>query len=496
MNHLLIIPVILPLFSAILMLFFKNRSIQRVINVIAAFALFSVSLLLLFEVKENGIIVTQLGNWPAPFGITLVADMLSIIMVTVSAFVAFNIALYSLAGIDKNRESFGYYPLLHILFMGVNGAFLTGDLFNLYVWFEVMLMSSFVLMALGGERRQMEGAVKYVTINFISSVFFLAGLGLLYGNIGSLNMADLAVKMQSTSNSQLIMASSMLLLVAFGIKAALFPLYFWLPASYHVPPIVVSAVFAGLLTKVGVYTLIRVYTLIFIQDTGYITTIFLILSAFTMVSGVLGAAVQFEFRKILSFHIISQIGYMTLGLALFTPLALAAAVFYLFHHIIVKTNLFLISGITHYIKGHNDLKKSGGLYKSYPFLALLILIPALSLGGIPQLSGFFAKFSIIKAGIINEEYFVVFIALAVSVLTLYSMTKIWAEVFWKKDPSPEIVESKKTIPVLLILPVIIMALATIVIGFYPQPFIEISNLAGEQLMDPQRYIKAVMGILK
>ncbi|MCT7654634.1 hypothetical protein MBH78_07270 [Oceanimonas sp. NS1] len=249
----------------------------------------------------------------------------------------------------------------------MTGAFLTGDIFNLYVWFEILLIASFGLMILGGERAQMEGAIKYVTLNLISSAMFLTAVGLLYGYAGTLNMADLAVKLNGPEQSGLVTVIAMLFLVAFGIKAAAFPLFFWLPASYHTPPVAISAVFAGLLTKVGVYALYRVFSLIFVQDIGFTHgTVLMAMGIFTMVTGVLGAAAQFEVRRILSFHIISQIGYMLVGLALFTPLAVAGGVFYIFHHIIVKTNLFLVSGVMYRYHGSYDLSRLGACTARHP----------------------------------------------------------------------------------------------------------------------------------
>jgi multicomponent Na+:H+ antiporter subunit D len=490
MSNVLIYPIFIPLLTAIILLVIKPLHWQKIINLIGSLFLFIASIILLSEVYTGGIQVIRFGNWPPPFAIIFAVDLMGALLVTVTGFVAVNIAIYSLTNIDDDRIRFGFYPLLNILLMGVCGAFMTGDLFNLYVWFEVMLMASFVLMALGGERAQIEGAVKYLTLNFIASVFFLAAIGIIYGKIGTLNMADLAFRLSETSQTGLVRNSAVLLLVAFGIKAGLFPLYFWLPASYHTPPVIISAVFAGLLTKVGVYALIRVFTLVFRHDFPFLQPYLLAIAGLTMVSGVLGAASQFDFRRILSFHIISQIGYMILGLAFFTPIALAAAVFYLFHHIIVKTNLFLISGIAARIHGSYQLKKMGGLYRNYPLLAILFLIPALSLGGIPPLSGFFAKFIVIKAGLLSYEYFMVFIALLVGVLTIYSMTKIWSEAFWSDGSGSS--SSKPVIPITSIIPVIIMAIATILIGIFAEPLINLSQMAAQQLIDPTGYIEAVL----
>ena len=502
MNLIIVLPIIIPLLFAIVMLFFwKNIKVHKVLNVIASLFSLAVSIILLSDVKSSGIISFQVGSWQAPFGISLVADLLASIMVLITAVIGLAASIYSLGLMDEQREKFLYYPLLQILLMGINGAFLTGDIFNLYVWFEVMLISSFVLLALGGKREQLEGAIKYVTLNLLSSAIFLAAVGILYGIVGTLNMADLARKIPLVEQKELVTVVSFLFMVAFGIKAAVFPLFFWLPASYHTPPIAVSAIFAGLLTKVGVYALIRVFTLIFVQDTNFTHAVLLIIAGFTMLTGVLGAASQNDMRKILSFHIISQIGYMIMGLALFTPLAIAGAIFYIIHHIIVKTNLFLVSGVVDKMKGSFELKKIGGLYKYYPLLGLLFLIPALSLAGIPPLSGFWAKFVVIKAGLEIDQMFIVGVALFVGLLTLYSMTKIWNEAFWKDDPRGSeniLVDSFSTISiskkVLMLSPIIILALITIVIGFNAEPFFNIANNAAAQLLNPNEYISKVLGL--
>ncbi|HOK48268.1 MAG TPA: proton-conducting transporter membrane subunit, partial [Bryobacteraceae bacterium] len=389
---------------------------------------------LLYRVRTEGIQAVQIGAWPAPYGISLVADLFSAMMVMITGILGAAVAVYSAGSLDKARQSFGYYPLYHVLLMGVCGAFLTGDIFNLYVWFEVMLMASFVLLALGGGQGQIEGALKYVTLNLMASSVFLAAVGLLYSVAGTLNMADLARKLRHAPEPGIVTVLAMLFLVAFGTKAATFPLFFWLPASYHTPPVAVSAIFAGLLTKVGVYALIRVFTLIFVRDDVYVHTLILVIAGLTMVTGVLGAIAQNEFRRLLSFHIVSQIGYMIMGLALFTPLGLAGSVLFIIHNILAKSNLFLVSGLAQRFGGTFDLKKLGGLYEEHPALAVLFLVPALSLAGLPPFVGFFAKLLLIKAGLEAGSYVIVAVALGVSLLTLFSMMKIWTEVFWKPAP--------------------------------------------------------------
>lgn len=472
---------------------YRWQRAQRWIGLLGASALLGAAGGLVTDVWQRGIQVAQIGNWVAPYGITLVADLFSAMMVTLAGIIGFAVAVYSLANIDVARIKFGYYPLYHFLLMGVCGAFLTGDLFNLYVWFEVMLMASFVLLALGGERGQLEGAIKYVTLNLMSSALFLAAMGILYGVVGTLNMADLARKLNAIAQPGLVTTLAMLFLIAFGIKAAIFPLFFWLPASYHTPPVAVSAVFAGLLTKVGVYALIRVFTLIFTRDIAFTHTLILILAGLTMITGVLGAVAQNEFRRVLSFHIVSQIGYMIMGLGLFTPLALAASVFYIAHHIIVKTNLFLVSGVVERLSGTFELKKLGGLYQAQPGLALLFLVPAMSLAGLPPLSGFFAKLGLVQAGLPLGQYVIVGIALGVSLLTLFSMLKIWNEAFWKPldDRSP--MTDGHRISVALIAPIVLLAMLTLLIGFGAGPIFALAVRAGAELMNPAGYIQAVLG---
>ncbi|GHC22682.1 Na+/H+ antiporter subunit D [Aidingimonas halophila] len=492
------LPILIPLMAgATSLLFWRLRLAQRLLAVGGTGALLLTSLWLLHSVSRDGILVMQMGDWPAPFGISLVADLFGAIMVVLTGIIGFAVALYSLATIGRGHEAFGYFPLMHLLLAGVAGAFLTGDIFNLYVWFEVMLVASFALLILGSEKAQMEGAIKYVTLNLLSSVIFLSAVGLLYGMVGTLNMADIAQRLSQVEESGMIDVLAVMFMVAFGIKAAAFPLFFWLPASYHTPPVAVSALFAGLLTKVGVYALFRVFTLIFHQNPGYTHEILVWGAGLTMLSGVLGAAAQYEFRRILSFHIVSQIGYMILGLALFTPLALIGGVFYIMHHIIVKTNLFLVSGFVNRLRGSYDLKKLGGLYRTHPWLAILFLIPALSLAGMPPLSGFFAKFIVIRAGIEAEAYGVTFIALLVGLLTLYSMIKIWAEVFWKSPPEPgenepELAPVSQREMWQLYAPIVGLALCTVFIGLNGQPIYELASASADQLLDPTRYIDAVM----
>lgn len=492
MNILILLPVLIPLGTIIMLLFLRGSlGIQRLFGVGSSVIQLFFSIVIFLTVQKSGIQVLQIGNWPAPYGITFVADLFSAVMLVLSGIIGFVISVYSVDSMDKIRQRFTYYPLMNALIMGVNGAFLTGDVFNLYVWFEVMILASFVLLTMGGTKPQMDGAIKYVTMNLIASLMFLAGIGLLYGKAGTLNMADLAVKLTESDESILINSSAMLFFVAFGIKAAIFPFFFWLPASYHTPPVVITALFSGLLTKVGIYAMIRFFTLFFVQNQDFWHPLLLIIGGLTMVVGVLTAASQYDMRRILSFHIISQIGYMVMGLGLFTVMGIAGAIFYIAHNIIAKTNTFLVSGLVYRLRGTYDLKALGGLYKTYPMVALLFVIPAMGLAGVPPFSGFIGKLLLIFAGFESQKYFITAVAILVGLITLFSMVKIWNEGFWKKQDQdkPEI---KQSLPVGMILPVALLASLTVILGVFAEPFIEISKAAAEQLLNPYDYINAVL----
>ena len=493
MSWLLALPIALPFVTAVAAFLVPRGG--RWVSLGGNLALLVAAGALMAAVLERGVVAGQMGGWPAPFGITLVADALSAIMVVITAITALAVATYALADVSAANEGLGYHALFNVLIAGVCGAFLTGDLFNLYVWFEVMLIASFGLLTLGGRPEQIDGGVKYVTLNLVSTILFLSGIGLLYGMTGTLNLADLSIAVEG-ADPGLLTIVGVAFLIAFGIKSAVFPLFFWLPASYHTPIFAVSAVFAGLLTKVGVYAIIRMFTLVFDHDPGFFQPILLWTAVLTMVTGVLGAAAQGDFRKVLSFHIISQIGYMILGLALGSALALVGSVFYLVHHIVVKANLFLVAGVAGRLTGSTDLYAIGGLYRYAPLLGLLFIVPAFSLAGFPPLSGFWAKYVLIAAAIETRDWIPVAAMLVVGLLTIYSMTKIWAEAFWKAHPEgiePRLALLDRGTRLALLTPIAGLAALTMAIGLVPQPFVTLAEIAAAQLMDPSAYVAAVLG---
>ncbi|VGO10900.1 Na(+) H(+) antiporter subunit D [plant metagenome] len=484
-SHAVLWPVLTPITAAALcMVAWRAPTAQRWIHLCALTLMLLAAVLLLSEVRAGATIALTFGGWAPPFGISFVADPLGAAMVTVTAVLAAAIGIFSLSSTRQRHVHNGVYPLLQGMLAAVNGAFLTGDIFNLYVWFEIMLITAMGLLVIDKTRAQLDGALKYAAMNLLSTLLFLLAIALLYGVTGTLNMADLARVLPQTEPSTALAVSAALFLVGFGIKAGFFPMFFWLPASYHTLPIGLLALFAGLLTKVGVYACFRVFALLF--DGGEaLRELIAFMAAGTMLFGVFGAAVQWDVRRILSFHIISQIGYILLGLALGTAAAFAGAVFYILHHIIVKANLFLIAGAMHRATGTYDLRRSGGLMRQQPLLALAFAIPALSLAGIPPLSGFWAKFLVIDASFKADAAWLAGVGLFVGLLTVFSMSKIWIEAFWK---SPAVTRKRsRTVPLPMMLGIGALALITVWIGLQPEALLQFSGLAADALLDRDAY---------
>jgi len=494
---LLISPILLPLLLLIACLAFSTRERSAgIISLAGTAVLLAACSALLVQVSTHGTLTLAVGGWKPPFGIVLVADLLSVLMLWISAFVALAVLIYGVKGGPPSSRPGHTHVLVQGLLLGVNGSFLTGDLFNLYVWFEVMLISSFILMVRERRKQQLAGGLTYVILNLLASAMFLCGAGLLYGKLGTLNLADMAVKLGSIEDPEFVNTTGALLFVAFAAKAGLFPFHFWLPASYHHAGPAISALFAGLLTKVGVYALLRVFTLVFTAENGFSSSLILYLSMATMLIGVLGAVAQYNVRRLLAFHIISQIGYMTAGLAIGTHLALTAVVFYILHHIAVKSTLFLVGGVLEMKTGTPDIRRHGGFYQSQPLLAACFLIPAFSLGGIPPLSGFWAKLNLLQAGVQSGEWLFLAMALGVGILTLFSMVKIWNESFWKAQPATSGAhENTSSLPLAPGRPYLAMLLLcglTLVFSLGGFFVFELSSRAATGLADPSLYIDAVM----
>ena len=500
MTQLILLPILFQACVAVILLFFFGKvKIQKVISIAGSTVNLVITGLLFYTVWVDGSMAVQAGNWQAPFGITFVADTMAATMVLLTGIVGFAISVFSSFTIARDRIRYGYFPVFHFLLMGLCGSFLTGDIFNLYVWFEITIITSFVLLTLGNEKKQLEGAVKYFAMNMLASLIFLTALGILYGLTGTLNMADLSGKMAALENRGLVNVCALFFFIGFGIKAALFPMYFWLPDSYHTPPTAVSAIFAGLLTKVAVYALIRIFTLVFIPD-AFFNQLFIIIATFTILSGGIGALVQNNIRKVFSYLIICHIGYMIMGLGLFTKVALAGMMFYLIHDIIIKTNLFLMSGIIIKIKGTSDIRKLGDIYNDYPKIALLFAISLFSVIGIPPLSGFWPKISLIWGGIEINNYLSVGMILFGSFITLMAVARIWSKVFWKSskttEPRPEFLyfdKMPKSRRFWILFPVGFLSVVTLYIGFGAESVNLVASRIADELINVDSYIELVLG---
>ncbi|QBR84879.1 Na+/H+ antiporter subunit D [Legionella israelensis] len=487
MNNMIIAPLICCLLTALLaLLFLTFQRLQQIVHLTGAMFYLFFTFYLYSQVQHQGIVILNLGNHPSGFAISFILDYLSSLMLLVTAIIVLAVSIYSINDRSINQKAF-FYPYFWFIIAGVTGSFSTGDLFNLYVWFEVMILASAVIMTLTRENI-LSGLISYIALNLLATLIMLLSIGFLYGFSGTLDIGQLALKSQTSST---YVAALSLLLIAFAIKSALFPYYFWLPVSYHLTSISAGGLLAGLLTKVGIYALLRITTL-FLPPHSILMKILLVLSCLTMLGGVFGAMSDFHVRRILSFHIISQIGYMALGLAMGTTLALTASIFYIVHHILVKTNLFLITGIFTRYSGHTDLRQMGGFFQKKPILAILFFIPAFSLAGLPPLSGLWAKYLLLNAAISSGFWLSAFVALLVGFFTLYSMVKIWRYAFLQPFLSP-----LKQIPtkekILLYMPSLFLASLTLFIGLYPESLYKAAKQAAVAMYKPESYLRTAHG---
>ncbi|MFP3913926.1 MAG: Na+/H+ antiporter subunit D [Actinomycetota bacterium] len=496
MEVLVPLPVVIPLASAALsMALGRFTRLRRVLGVVALTATLVVSLILLVELRNGEAVAVQLGEWVAPLGITMVVDLFAAIMLAISALMLLAVLVYAIGSPRTDDTAVFFHPVYLVLAAGVSASFVTGDLFNLFVAFEVTLVASYVLITLGGSRAQVRHGTTYVVISLLASTLFITGVGLVYAATGTVNMADLAVKLADVDPG-LRSALGVLFLVVFGIKAAVFPLFFWLPDSYPAAAAPITALFAGLLTKVGVYAIVRSQTLLFGGEER--STLLLAVAGLTMIVGVLGAIAQDDVKRILSFHIVSQIGYMIFGLGLFTAAGIAATVFYVVHHIIIKTTLFLVGGLIEERTGTGALRRLGGMLHSSPLLAVLFLLPALSLAGIPPLSGFVAKLTLVQSGLEVGAYLTVAVSLLVSLLTLFSMTKIWAGVFWGSADEPAPLPSalhgpRVRLPRLMVGSTAFLVAAGLAFVVAAAPLYELGENAAAALVDTSSYVTTVLG---
>lgn len=494
MSWLVPLPVVLPLAGAGLAVALGRRSqLQRTISVLTLTAVLAAALTLLFAV-DDGALVVQVGDWPAPIGISLVADRLSALMLVISSAVTLCVLLFALAQDlalgDPESPVAIFHPTYLVLTAGVAISFLAGDLFNLYVGFEVLLAASYVLITLGGTRARIRAGTIYVVMAIVSSFIFLLAVALTYSATGTVNMAQLAERLPEIDPG-IRVTLQMLLLTAFAVKAAIFPLSAWLPDSYPTAPAPVTAVFAGLLTKVGIYAMLRIQTLLF-QD-GPADTVLMWAALATMLIGILGAVAQSDLKRLLSFTLVSHIGLMVFGIALSTEAGLAGAIFYVLHHITVQTSLFLVAGLIERRDGSTSLNRLGGLARSAPLLAALFLLPAFNLSGIPPLSGFLGKLGLLRAGVevgTPLAYVLVAGSIVTSLLTLYVFAKAWNKAFWQPplEPMPG-----SRLPGGMVGTASALVALGIALTILAGPLFDYATRAAHDLKERTPYIEAILG---
>jgi len=491
MNNIIVLPMIVPIMTAIFLVFLRDYiKLQRIISFITMIFVASITALLLYVVQTEGIMKLDFSGWLPPYGILFVADSFALILVLTASIVTAICLLYAFATIGERHEKMFFYPFVLFLIAGVNGSFLTGDIFNLFVCFEVMLLASYVLVALGGGKFQLRESLKYVLINVVASWLFLVALAFLYGTLKTLNMAHIAQRVAEVGQDPILTTVSILFLIVFALKAGLL-LFFWLPGSYSVPPTVVQALFAALLTKVGIYALFRTFTLMFPLNQDVTHLLIGIMAGVTIVAGCMGALSGRDVRTIATYNVIIGVGFILIGLASGTETGFAGAIYYLVHDMLAKALLFLILGTVVYVTGETIVKNMSGLIRNYPLFGWIYFLVMCALAGIPPLSGFLGKVLIGQGAIEGENYVLLTLGFASSVIVLYSLLRIFLASFFGETTISE--ANKKPIPKLAMVSFALLAIIIISIGIAAEGIAPFVEDAARTLANPSIYIEAILG---
>lgn len=490
MNNLVVMPMFIPILFAIIVIFFRQQvKIQKIIVFMGVLLLIIINGVLLFQVKNDGIQTLAFGGWEAPFGISFVADAFSSLLVMTTSIVALCCLLFAFRSLDESFEKMFVYPLILLMIAGVNGSFLTGDMFNLFVCFEVMLLASFALITLGGGKERLREAFKYVVINILGSWLFLVALAMLYGTLGTLNMAHLAERVAKVGQDPMLTTVSLIFLVVFALKAGLF-LFYWLPGSYRVPETPIAALFGALLTKVGIYALFRTFTLIFPVQTSITHGIIGLLACLTIILGCLGVIAFKDLRQIVAYNVIIGVGFVLFALYANNAFAFEGAIYYLMHDIIIKALLFLVIGTMIYLTGRTSFNEIKGMIHQFPLFGWLFFIMMLSLVGIPPFSGFLGKILIAKGLLEQGNLLFVIIAFLSSIAVLYSLLKIFLTSIFGESTHNE--KFKKSIPNLMLYPILTLGALTIFLGIGAEFMAPFVKDATQVLLNPAIYIQAVL----
>jgi multicomponent Na+:H+ antiporter subunit D len=532
-DYLIILPILVCfIFGAGLLMMRKRVTQQAYFAIPGLVLLFAIDVAVLLKVAAEGPWTMMMGGWKPPFGIAFTVDMMGALFLAVSGFVALACGIYAVASISSTERRYGFFPFMFLMMGGVSGAFLTGDVFNLYVWFEVLLIGSFGLLILGSQHNQLDGATKYCFLNLVGTTLFLIATGYLYGVFGTLNMADIAIKAAAMENDSAVYVIGVLYLASLSLKAAAFPLNFWLPASYHTPRFVVSALFAGLLTKVGVYALIRLLLMLFPAEHAGVTPVIAWIAGLTMMVGALGALAQSDLRRLLNYMVIAGIGTIMAGLALpqvaevmvaqagpagelaaaastaagAMQTGLSGSIYYALHSIVVMTALYLTAGVAASLTGSSSLAQMGGLWRSTPLLAALMLVFLFAVSGLPPFSGFWPKVALVRATIIADMPWLAAAILVSGFLMTVASARIFALAFWR--PAPEVAEASGTgaaqaphpsapAPGLYgswsLVPLLGLTVFVLAAGLWPEWLARLTDVAAAGVIDPAAYLSSVFG---
>ena len=490
MSNMIVLPLIVPVITAILLVFLKEHvTLQRIISLLTLSFIIIISVILLVEIQEQGVMRIDFSGWAPPFGISFVADSFATLLVLVANIVALICMLYAIFTMELRYEKMYFYPFTLLMVAGVNGSFLTGDIFNLFVCFEVMLLASYALISLGGEKIQLREALKYVLINIVASWIFLVALAFLYGTVGTLNMAHISVRVMEAGANPLITTVALIFLIVFSLKAGLL-LFFWLPGSYSVPPTAIAALFAALLTKVGMYALVRSFTLLFPNNPEVTHTALGIMAGLTIIAGCIGALSGRDVRTIASYNVLIGVGFIIIGLAVGTESALQGVIYYLMHDMIAKAMLFLAVGMMIYLTGETVIDKMSGLIRNYPFFGWLFFIALCSLAGIPPLSGFLGKVLIGQGAIEGGHFVLLGLGFFSSLIVLYSLLRIFLSSFFGETIIS--LEDEKPLAKRILLPLTLLAICTFGLGIGAEKLAPFVTDAAETLYTPSIYIDAVL----
>jgi len=504
-DWLVVLPVVMSLAAAALLVIGRgSRDLQWGGALLAVASVALVDLALLWRVLELGPVSMTMGNWLPPFGISFTVDIVGAAFALTAAVVTLLLVVYIRLDLPERAREEGAYPLILLLLAGVSGSFLTGDLFNLYVQFELMLISSFGLMALGGRQVHLDATVKYGFLNFLATAFFILALGLLYGLLGTLNMADI-IAAAAAADPVPLAGIGALLLLAFGMKAAAFPVNAWLPASYHAPPPAISALLAGLLTKVGVYALLRSLGMLLPATRDLLDPVIGLVAIGTLVIGPLGAIAETHLRRALGFLLIGGIGATLAGLALGNEAGLAGSIAYTLHAMLTITALYMLAGLIEAMTGATDTRQMGGLYAAASLPSILFFGLMLAVAGVPPFLGFWPKLLLVDGGMARWDFGADPLALCLwlavlanALLSLIAGARLWSHIFWRPGhegaaselPNADLKLLGRRARWLGLAPTALLALFVLVLGLVPEPLLGFARDGARGLLDPSGYIAA------